>query len=140
MASQLQLVCDWGDCDAAGIAFYPNFFRWFDSATWALFERIDLPMQTHEARFGGVGFPLAATSAQFLRPVRIRERLTVRTTVTNIAARRLALRHEVSGGGDVKAIGIEERFWAVRHNGEIRSAQIPEPIRTALADFLDVAA
>ena len=26
----------WGDCDPAGIIFYPTYFRWFDAATWAL--------------------------------------------------------------------------------------------------------
>ena len=28
----------WGDCDPAGIVFYPNFFRWMDAATWHFFD------------------------------------------------------------------------------------------------------
>ncbi len=28
----------WGDCDPAGIIFYPTYFRWIDAASWALFE------------------------------------------------------------------------------------------------------
>jgi acyl-CoA thioesterase FadM len=28
----------WGDCDAAGIVFYPTLFGCMDWATWAFFE------------------------------------------------------------------------------------------------------
>ena len=29
---------EWGDCDPAGIIFYPTYFRWIDAASWALFD------------------------------------------------------------------------------------------------------
>ena len=29
----------WGDCDPAGIVFYPRYFEMFDASTTALFER-----------------------------------------------------------------------------------------------------
>jgi acyl-CoA thioesterase FadM len=32
----------WGDCDPAGIIFYPNYFRWIDSGTWNLFFTVGL--------------------------------------------------------------------------------------------------
>ena len=28
----------WGDCDPAGIIFYPTYFRWMDAATWAFMD------------------------------------------------------------------------------------------------------
>ena len=30
----------WGDCDPAGIIFYPTYFRWMDAATWAFMDSI----------------------------------------------------------------------------------------------------
>lgn len=30
------VLVGFGDCDPAGIVYYPNFFRWFDEATQAL--------------------------------------------------------------------------------------------------------
>ena len=30
----------WGDCDPAGIIFYPTYFRWIDAASWALFDAV----------------------------------------------------------------------------------------------------
>ena len=29
---------EWGDCDAAGIVFYPRYFAMFDASTHHLFE------------------------------------------------------------------------------------------------------
>ena len=29
----------WGDCDPAGIVFYPRYFEWFDACTILLFEK-----------------------------------------------------------------------------------------------------
>jgi len=31
----------WGDCDPAGIVFYPRYFEWFDASTILLFESLD---------------------------------------------------------------------------------------------------
>ena len=31
---------EWGDCDPAGIIFYPTYFRWIDAASWALFTSV----------------------------------------------------------------------------------------------------
>ena len=31
---------EWGDCDPAGIIFYPTYFKIFDNATAALFEAV----------------------------------------------------------------------------------------------------
>jgi len=29
----------WGDCDPAGIVFYPRYFEWFDASSILLFEK-----------------------------------------------------------------------------------------------------
>ena len=29
---------EWGDCDPAGIVFYPRYLEWFDACTLALFQ------------------------------------------------------------------------------------------------------
>ena len=42
--SRRRIRVDWGHCDPAGIVFYPNYFRWFDQCTSALFESAGLPL------------------------------------------------------------------------------------------------
>ena len=34
----------WGETDAAGIVFYPNYFRWFDQATHELLAQLGYPV------------------------------------------------------------------------------------------------
>ena len=37
---------EFGDCDPAGIVYYPRYFAFFDAATFALFERAGIPKRT----------------------------------------------------------------------------------------------
>ena len=54
----------WGDCDPAGIIFYPRYFEIFDAATSALFERaLGLTKLELIKIHNIVGFPLARTRA-----------------------------------------------------------------------------
>ena len=35
--TRMQRTVEWGDCDPAGIIFYPTYYRWMDAASWHLF-------------------------------------------------------------------------------------------------------
>ena len=52
---------EWGDCDPAGIIFFPNYFRMFDHSTAMLFEAA-LGMTKFEMfkRLEFAGYPLVA--------------------------------------------------------------------------------
>jgi hypothetical protein len=63
---------EFGDCDPAGIVFYPNFFRWMDAASRHFFTAAGvLPWRELEARDGILGTPLVDASAHFERPRRM---------------------------------------------------------------------
>ena len=38
LKSHHEVTVEWGDCDPAGIVYYPSYFRWCDQATYRLFE------------------------------------------------------------------------------------------------------
>ena len=40
-----EIQVEWGDCDPAGIVYYPRFFEMFDSCTNALFESVGFKKQ-----------------------------------------------------------------------------------------------
>ncbi len=75
---------EWGDCDPAGIVYYPNFFHWCDVATWNFFAASGLPLIELQKRYGIVGFPLLEASLGASR---------------RDAAERLALRRDPARGG-----------------------------------------
>src|SRR5512141_2312256 len=62
---------DWGDCDPAGIIFYPRYFEIFDASTSALFERaLGLTKLETLKAFNFAGSPLVRTQARLFRPTR----------------------------------------------------------------------
>ncbi|MGB8895453.1 MAG: thioesterase family protein, partial [Pseudolabrys sp.] len=73
---------EWGDCDPAGIIFYPRYFEIFDASTALLFER-SLGMTKFQMfknlEFGG--FPLVRTRARFLKPTRFGDDVTVESKI-----------------------------------------------------------
>ena len=39
LVNHRNVTIQWGDCDPAGIVFYPRYFEMFDASTAALFAR-----------------------------------------------------------------------------------------------------
>ena len=65
----------WGDCDPAGIVFYPRYFEMFDTSTTALFERaLGMTKYQFVKAYESVGYPMVDTRARFLLPTRTRSR------------------------------------------------------------------
>ena len=60
------LVIPWGDCDPAGIVFFPRFFEMFDEATAALLHAATgLNRAQLIETYGLVGWPMVDTRAEF---------------------------------------------------------------------------
>ena len=69
----------WGDCDPAGIIFYPTYFRWFDAATWAFFASVGYPAKRMRAEH--LAMPLVAADCQFKAPAQQEDRAEVRSKI-----------------------------------------------------------
>ena len=65
----IEIRAHWGDCDAAGIIFYPNYFRWFDECTQALLRSVGFDQRSLREEFGIVGTAAVDASARFTAPV-----------------------------------------------------------------------
>ena len=56
----------WGDCDPAGIVFYPRYFEWFDACTILLFEKATgMTKIDMLAKYNGAGLALLEARANF---------------------------------------------------------------------------
>lgn len=134
---------EWGDCDPAGIVYYPNFFHWCDVATWNFFAACGLPLAELQKRYGSVGFPLLEVGATFHVPSRPQEVLTIATTLGALRRKTLELRHAFSRDGVALLAARELRVWAqadaTRPNG-LRAATIPAEIMRGLTAPADGAA
>ena len=67
------LRIEWGDCDPAGIVYFPRYFAFFDACTVAIFEEVGLPKQALLKQYDIVGFPVVDVSAKFMIPSKFGE-------------------------------------------------------------------
>ncbi len=117
---------EWGDCDPAGIIYYPRYFEIFDASTALLFEAA-LGMTKFEMlrRLGVAGIPLVRTRANFLKPTRFGDDVTVESTIT-FGRSSFEVNHRLTLKGELCAEGTEKRVWTVRDaKGRLTSHPIP---------------
>jgi 4-hydroxybenzoyl-CoA thioesterase len=123
---------EWGDCDPAGIIYYPRYFEIFDNATAALFERaLGMTKPNYMAKFDTIGCPMVDTRARFVTPTRFGDDVTVETTVTALRRSSFDIQHRLSLDGRLAAEGFETRVWAGRdpnNPDKIRSKPIPDEV------------
>ena len=126
-----------GDCDPAGIVFFPNFSRWMDQSSLAFFLACGVPPWRELALTRGiVGTPVLEIHTKFLRAATYGESIEVHTSVEDWAAKTFRHRHVVRRGDEVLCEGTEVRAFVVRDPAEprrIKAIPIPEDIRALCA-------
>ena len=122
---------EWGDCDPAGIIFYPRYFEIFDASTAALFEHaLGITKFQMFKTLEFAGWPLARTQARFLKPTRFGDDVVVVTTV-NFGRSSFDIEHKLSLKGELCAECTEKRVWVVRDaDGRLKSHPVPAAVRT----------
>ena len=122
-----------GDCDPAGIVFFPNFARWMDQASLAFFAACGVPpWRELELSRGIVGTPVLETRTRFLLPATYGETLDVHTSVEAWAAKTFTHRHQVRRSDELICEGSEVRAFVVRdaaRPGRMKAVAVPDDIR-----------
>ena len=121
----------WGDCDPAGIIFYPTYFRWIDAASWALFDAAGFGHKWMRANH--MAMPLVAAECQFLFPAQHGDRCEVRSRIARFGGKSFVVEHDiVRDDGTALAEGKETRVWGRYLNGPgtpMKGEPIPEELR-----------
>lgn len=125
----------WGECDPAGIIFYPNYYRWMDEASWALFASAGFPADRMRAEH--FSLPLVDSRCEFLSSPFFGDEIEIRSHVSKWGRSSFTLAHEflIAGEGRVLARGSESRVWCRYESGPgspLRSVPIPAEARAAL--------
>src|SRR5207248_10754059 len=123
------VTVEWGDCDPAGIVYFPRYFEWFDASTVALFESVDLPKHRMIERFKILGIPLVDARCRFLKPSTFGDRVDIDSTITAWGRASFEVRHTLLRGADVAVEGYEKRVWVERTaDGALRSRPLPAEV------------
>jgi 4-hydroxybenzoyl-CoA thioesterase len=127
----------WGDCDPAGIVYYPRYFAFFDAATTALFERaLGMKKIAWTKHYGIVGIPMVETGARFIIPSRYGDTVEIQTQVTELRRSSFAVSHRLSKEGALAAEASETRVWVGRDPTDperLTGVEIPAIVRERLS-------
>ncbi|MBN9538441.1 MAG: hypothetical protein BGN99_15955 [Alphaproteobacteria bacterium 65-37] len=134
-SSRYEITVEWGDCDPAGIVYYPSYFRWCDQATYRLFLAAGLKRDDVSSGQWKEGTPLVRAECSFRRPSQHGEKLTIESQVARFGGSSFSISHIFrDAAGEVAAEGSETRIWA-RKDGDARSLKsvpIPDEVRRRL--------
>jgi len=136
LSNRKEIHVEWGDCDPAGIVYFPRFFEYFDACTNALFEAAGFRKAEMLKRYGLVGIPLVEASAQFYAPASFGDTVVVDSRIVEWGKSSFRVEHKLYKGSVLGAEGREKRVWTVRDKSSekgIRGEAIPEEVKARFA-------
>jgi 4-hydroxybenzoyl-CoA thioesterase len=122
---------EFGDCDPAGIVWFPNFFRWIDAASRHFFIECGVPSwQETRQSTGLIGTPLVDTQASFSKTASYGDVLQIHTQISEWRNKSFVQTYRVMRGDDEIMHCTEVRIFAAdKVGGGIRAMAVPEEIR-----------
>jgi len=135
LISRHEIMVEWGDCDPAGIVYYPAYFRWSDQATYRLFLAAGLKRDDITSGRWTEGTPLVKAECSFRRASQHGEKLVIESRVSRFGTSSFTITHVFRDAtGEIAAQGAETRIWA-KKEGDARSLKavpIPDDVRKRL--------
>ena len=127
---------EWGDCDAAGIVFYPRYFAMFDASTAYLLEKAFGQKKIAWTKaFGIVGIPMVDTGARFMIPSAYGDVIEIESEITEIRRSSFLVAHKVWKGEKLAIEAHETRVWTghdPEKPGRLSSLPLPDAVKAAL--------
>ncbi len=128
-----EIKVQFGDCDPAGIVFFPNFSKWMDASSLHFFMECGVPPWRELIKTTGiVGTPLLEIHTKFMRPATYGETLQVYTSVEEWRDKVFIQKHVVKRGEDLLCEGLETRAFVIHPAGEpnrIKAIAVPADIK-----------
>jgi 4-hydroxybenzoyl-CoA thioesterase len=128
-----EVQVQFGDCDPAGIVFFPNFSKWMDASSLNFFMQCGvLPWRELVKTTGIVGTPLLEIHTKFIRPATYGETIQIHTSVEEWRDKVFIHRHIVKRGNELLCEGTETRAFVIHPPGEpdrIKAIPVPSDIK-----------
>ncbi len=123
-----------GDCDPAGIVFFPNFAKWMDASSLNFFMKCGVPPWRELVKTTGIiGDPLLEVRIKFMRSATYGETLLIHTSIDEWRDKVFVQRHVIKRGEDMLCEGTETRAFCARlpdNPDHIKMISVPEEIKT----------
>jgi len=120
---------EWGDCDPAGIIFYPRYFAIFDASTTMLIESaLGMKKIDYLKAYAIAGHPVVETRAKFRLPTQFGDDVTIESAVVACGRSSFKIEHRLTHAGALAVEGSETRVWVGRDPADptrMKSQAIP---------------
>jgi len=123
---------EWGDCDPAGIVYFPRYFEFFDTCTRALFERAGLFKRDMLKSYAIAGIPVVDLKARFMAPSRYGDDVAVDSSIASWGDSSFVVRHRLMKGDAMAVECFETRVWVAHPDGDptkFESRSIPRDVK-----------
>ena len=127
---------EWGDCDPAGIVYFPRYFEYFDACTSALFESAGLHLPEMMKLSAVNGIPMVDIKTRFLIPSRFGDEVIMESSIAKWGRSSFVVQHRILKGDALAAECFETRVWVVHPDGDsqkFESRPIPEEVKERFA-------
>lgn len=130
LTNRRAIEIQWGDCDPAGIVYFPRFFEYFDACTNALFQRAGLPKPEMLRKYRLAGIPLVDARARFIIPSSFGDVVAVDSCISEWGHSSFSVSHKLFRGEALAVEGTEKRVWTVRDatDSRLRGEAIPREV------------
>ncbi|WP_181351196.1 thioesterase family protein [Thalassobacillus sp. CUG 92003] len=120
-----------GDTDAAGIVFYPNFYKWQDQSTHELFEAAGFRVSRLQLE-EQIITPLLEAFCQFKKPLFFEDKVSIHSEVKEVNNKVFRVEHHFMKGEQSVAEGYELRAWTSTTGDRPKAVPMPEHIKEVL--------
>jgi len=136
LSNTRHLRIEWGDCDPAGIVFFPRYFAMFDTSTTYLMERaIGMSKFDYLKAYKFLGHPIVETNARFRVPTRFGDEVAIETAVAECGRSSIKIEHRLTKAGVLAVEGFETRVFVARDPADperLKSQPIPPEVLARL--------
>ena len=132
MTFKTEFSISWGDCDPAGIVFYPRFYYWFDTTFQRWLQANHLSQAILQERYGIIGTGAIDTGATFRSPLKDGDLIQIEANICDWSSKSFRVDYKCIRGDALSAEGFEVRGWFKYLDGRLRSDIIPDEFRQAL--------
>ncbi len=130
-SNEIQMTVEFGNTDAAGIVFYPNYFMWFDKGTHWLFKSMNIAPKELQAKHNII-LPILDAQCTFERALVYDDNITIKSTIVEVNRKTFKVQHEIFKDGIRSCNGYEIRGWVKKEGAHIAATLIPDEIREIL--------
>lgn len=129
--NRTDISIEWGDCDPAGIVFFPRYLAYFDACTMKLFAAAGFAKAALLRDYEILGFPVVQIRAEFRAPSSFGDTVTIESRIPRWGRSSFDVQHRLLRGEELAVECFETRVWASgdpHDPSKLKSKPIPREV------------